>query len=322
MIKKFAPVLISTLNRYEHFKRCVESLSLCTYAEKTDLFIALDYPLKKSHWNGYKKIVSYVLDIKGFNKVVVVKREINYGARKNIDTVRNMIFERYDRIILSEDDNEFSPNFLDYINKGLDNFENDNNVLAVCGYNFPIKMPSNFSANYYRYRGFSAWGYGTWKHKFYNVQFSIDEMISFAQNKGHINKLNQISERHYFNLATSILRKKEKYGDFTIFLKNIKRDKYCVFPVVSKVRNHGNDGSGVNCEAYDSQKFLNQKIDNTNSFVFLDDESKNSDIINPLLRKYFRLTLKQRLLYPFVIGALKICLFFSNSSTKEKISDL
>lgn len=53
MIENFSPVLICTLNRYVHFKRCIESLSACTYADKTDLFIGLDYPLKDEHWEGY-----------------------------------------------------------------------------------------------------------------------------------------------------------------------------------------------------------------------------------------------------------------------------
>ena len=43
-IKEFAPVLIPTLNRYEHFKRCLESLERCTWAEKTDVYVALDFP--------------------------------------------------------------------------------------------------------------------------------------------------------------------------------------------------------------------------------------------------------------------------------------
>ena len=37
-MNNFAPVLIPTLCRYDHLKRCIESLSACTHAEKTDLY--------------------------------------------------------------------------------------------------------------------------------------------------------------------------------------------------------------------------------------------------------------------------------------------
>ena len=47
----YTPILIPTLNRYNHLKRCVESLAKCTHADKTDLYIALDYPLKEENCN-------------------------------------------------------------------------------------------------------------------------------------------------------------------------------------------------------------------------------------------------------------------------------
>ena len=51
-IREYAPILIPTLNRYEHFKRCVESLAKCTHAEKTELVIGLDYPPSERYQKG------------------------------------------------------------------------------------------------------------------------------------------------------------------------------------------------------------------------------------------------------------------------------
>ena len=59
-MKNFAPVLIPTLNRFNHFKSCLDSLRKCTYSDQTDLFIALDYPLKENHFEGYYKILNYL----------------------------------------------------------------------------------------------------------------------------------------------------------------------------------------------------------------------------------------------------------------------
>ena len=110
-ITQFAPVLIPTLNRYEHFLRCVESLSKCTHADKTDLYIALDYPANDLHWEGYNKIKEYLNEVSGFKSVKIIQRDQNYGAIQNIEDAQQQIFQEYDRIILSEDDNEFAPNF-------------------------------------------------------------------------------------------------------------------------------------------------------------------------------------------------------------------
>lgn len=43
-ITHYAPVIIPTLNRYVHLKRCVDSLAKCTHAPDTELIIGLDYP--------------------------------------------------------------------------------------------------------------------------------------------------------------------------------------------------------------------------------------------------------------------------------------
>lgn len=40
----YSPVIIPTLNRYEHFRECLESLEHCVDADKTTVYIGLDYP--------------------------------------------------------------------------------------------------------------------------------------------------------------------------------------------------------------------------------------------------------------------------------------
>ena len=127
----YAPVLIPTLNRHVHLKRCIDSLTRCIHAEKTDLFVALDYPLKEEHWDGYEKIREYLKTVTGFKSLNIIERDVNFGASKNIRDARETIYQIYDRMILSEDDNEFAPGFLEFVNKGLEVYESHDDVLAV-----------------------------------------------------------------------------------------------------------------------------------------------------------------------------------------------
>lgn len=59
-IKNYAPVIIPTLCRDVHFKRCLESLEKCTAAEYTDVYVGLDYPAIEKHVEGWKKIDGYL----------------------------------------------------------------------------------------------------------------------------------------------------------------------------------------------------------------------------------------------------------------------
>ena len=114
-ITTYAPVIIPTLNRNVHFERCLESLERCSGADQTEVYVALDYPPSEKYKEGWKKIDDY-LRLKesqnGFKKLHVIRRDRNYGIcheNGNYETLIREIKKSYDRYILSEDDNEFSP---------------------------------------------------------------------------------------------------------------------------------------------------------------------------------------------------------------------
>lgn len=48
----YAPVMIPTLCRYEHFKECLESLSLCKGADMTEVFCRIGLSCKRESSSG------------------------------------------------------------------------------------------------------------------------------------------------------------------------------------------------------------------------------------------------------------------------------
>ena len=224
-----APVLIITLNRYVHFSRCIKSLSACTDADKTDLYIALDYPLKVKDWDGYKKIDNYIKTIKTFKNVNIIKRNENYGAVKNFFDSVAQIFKKHDKLIFSEDDNEFSPNFLNFINNGLNKFANNPLVNAICGYNYPFNIPKNYTKNYYFSQGFSTWGFGIWKTKFESFDWDITNLNRFLHNPLNVIKLNNIQYDLLIGLM-NIVKSGNITGDRMHCYNNIIKGAYSVFP--------------------------------------------------------------------------------------------
>lgn len=57
---KYAPILIPTMCRYNHFFRLIESLKVNTWAKYTDIYIGLDYPPSSKYEEGYKQICEYL----------------------------------------------------------------------------------------------------------------------------------------------------------------------------------------------------------------------------------------------------------------------
>lgn len=252
---KYAPVIIPTLDRYKHLKKCLESLENCCGADKTDVYIALDYPPSEKYIEGWKKNDAY-LHIKEknnkFRTLTVYRRETNYffSGKGNARTAINDLPKNVDRYIFSEDDNVFSPNFLEFINKGLEKFERNPNVLAVCGYNFPYPVKVLDNNYYFQNVDFSAWGYGIWKKRSEACDI-VDQ--SYLKKKlkvfSNIRKLRKNGlSRLLYAIQCAFSSAEIPNSDNTLSIYMALEDMYVVMPTKTKVRNEGWDGSGIHCD--------------------------------------------------------------------------
>lgn len=248
-ITTFAPVSIPTLCRYEHFKRCIESLSRCTWAEYTDVYVALDYPAKESHWSGYRKIKTYLefcgnMSFKSLN-VVVRDRNYGFGPNGNHATLIKDIEKRYDRRIMSEDDNEFSPNFLVYMNKAFEMFKDNERIMCVSGYNHR-ELQNISSDSVYCSFDASAYGLGFWRDKRKKFdKWTYDILLTEIKRKPIISLKLAYCYPSIINMAITMIKEKKNYGDLRYATYNMFHNTFCLCPTVSLSRNWGCDGSGL-----------------------------------------------------------------------------
>lgn len=268
-INTFAPVLIPTLNRFEHLKRCVDSLAKCTHAKNTELFIGLDYPPSEKYVDGWKRISEYVNRIDGFKKITIIRRDYNYGAVANYMDLIQRISNSFDRFIFTEDDNVFSPNFLDYINKGLEIYKDNPRVLSICGYNYPIDM-TGYDRPYYFSHETSAWGVGRWTKKYDAVKKIISEP-GFL-----IKQFRDLPLSFFLKNNTRMCKGISHIGyelreDVYMSFYNYKNDVYSLFPTISLVKNIGQDGSGLHSSnAGKDSVYQRQVMDSRENFDFND----------------------------------------------------
>ena len=257
MANEYAPIYIPTLCRDAHFIKGLESLKKNGWAKYTDVYIALDYPAKESHWEGYRKICEYLEngDFSAFAGFFVKKREKNIGSLENIDSMRDELMEKYDRWIMAEDDIEFSPVFLEYMNKCLDLFEKDPDVFAVNGYTYPVSYKISEGSNAVKqFATVSEWGIGYWKEKYLTARDKIQKdylrkHFSYAAKSGILDRMVNSRRCDYINYALSG-NTDPLYTHMTDISMGIyiNLNEMCVIsPTLSKTRNHGFDGSGLYC---------------------------------------------------------------------------
>ncbi len=280
----FAPVVIPTLNRYEHFKNCVESLKNNKYADCTDLIIALDYPPAQKYEEGHRKISDYLKTLDGFKKLIVVKRKENLGAIENIKSILSYVCKNYETFIFTEDDNIFAECFLEYANKGLELFKDDLSIESVSGYSYPVPYKKNeFNvAKIQRY--FSDWGFATWKNRYLEAKNTLtnDFFIQLFKDQKACRKLRAKSKKNYTRAISFIKDKNVRPYDYTNSIGQIILNRFSIMPKETLVKNTGWDNSGLHCKssALISKKFNEQKLSERkkwNDFIFDEKDSEKTD---------------------------------------------
>lgn len=285
--------MIPTLCRYDHLVKCIESLKNNSYACRYDIYIGLDYPSKDEHLDGYNRIVSY-LDKNSFdcfNSFQVIKRNQNYGSKKNeVTLLEEYILPYYDMWCRTDDDVVFSKNFLEYMYKNLEKYKDDENVMAISGYSYPCNYVVSDNANvFFQNYHVPMWGVGFWKNKFMKMREDIvtnkcihRKFDYYIKNKSYINL---IDARYIDFIDAGLSWQSEKFvysmTDIAITIYCGLLNKYVVYPVVSKAQNNGFDGSGVTCQVLKEDtevyKINKQKIDVAYDFNIIEDQMMSKD---------------------------------------------
>lgn len=300
------PIIIPTLNRSEHFIRLIESLKKNTIAKNTDVIVGLDYPSKEEHYAGYNRILQYLnSDFNEFRTVVVFKRECNYGAERNLQSLIDYVISKYDRFIKTDDDVELSSNFLSYINQCLDKYEEDEDIVAVTGYSYPIEWKISKQASIFRGNFICPmWGTGFWSKKYRRIEEHIvkDSILQVnARNiilKGGLSRMTDVCRREFVDLCLSPdfnTTLASKMADVSLRMYMALYNKFIVMPTVSKVRNCGFDGTGEYCEKIEDSKLNGtsktysyniQPIDEDNEFLLIPDTCNDIKANKILMNKF------------------------------------
>ncbi|MCR4789293.1 MAG: glycosyltransferase [Lachnospiraceae bacterium] len=284
---KYAPIFIPTLDRYEKLKNCLGSLSRNTGAENTEVFISLDYPPAEKYVEGHAKIKEYLatIDELGFKKCHVFYQDKNLGPILNRDFLYDKVRQSFDTYIFTEDDNEFSPCFLDYVNKGLERFKDDPDVLYIFGYRSDVKDDriNNVEEAYYH----APWGFGAWiyKEKEFEKQITRENFRRLVKNGEVCQRLYKYAPFDYRCLfEAAMTKKKDVNGPYSGYLRKdgdlafidhtvspamFANELYGIAPMRSLVRNMGvEDGSGAHTYTWTDFDHSKQQISEEETFEF------------------------------------------------------
>ena len=238
----FAPIALFVYNRPDHTRRTVKFLQENLLAEESRLFVFSD-GAKTGDELKVKEVREFLQKIHSFRSVEIIERERNFGLADSIIDGVTRLTEEYGRVIVFEDDLLSSPYTLQYFNDALQHYENEEKVMHVCAYMYPLKNASTLPETFF-YRAAGSWGWATWKRAWKHFEPDIDKIIQqFDEKKIHdfsidrsMNFWKQVNEfKHGKNNSWAI----RWYA--SIFLNK----GLCLNPAHSLIDNIGHDGTGV-----------------------------------------------------------------------------
>ncbi len=256
---KLAPIIIPTLNRINHLRRCIDSLLLSPLAKDTDLFISVDYPPSKVYENGYGEVIEFVKGLSGFKTVYAFFQNENLGPYGNyLFLLKQVVDKDYNTYIFTEDDNEFAVAFLEFMNECLVKYEKDDRIYAICSGRDSLLEEKKDLSSVVLLPIRSPYGYATWitKNDFIRDRLRQGYFDTIGSDFRLLKLLWKTDRRAFFYFSSDILREipamRDRLGnlaeiDMTVLIVSITTgNMWFLYPIESLCRNWGFDGSGVN----------------------------------------------------------------------------
>ena len=252
MIKNLAPVVLFVYNRVDHTAKTIEYLKKNTLSKYTDLFIYSDAAKDDKQNENVRKVRELISKIEGFKSITIIESEENKGLANSIVNGVSQIIEKYEKVIVLEDDIITSNQFLEFMNDSLNFYEKKEEIWSISGYNFPISVPQEYNKSvYFAYRS-SSWAWGTWKNRWQTIDWDIKDYNSYKLNPFKIYEFckggNDLDKMLRYQMRSKI----DSWAIRWCYNQFIQ-SKYTVYPTTSFATNIGTDGSGTHCDKTSSR---------------------------------------------------------------------
>lgn len=241
-----APIILFTYARPEHTRRTVEALLCNLGVNEHDLIVYSDAPRSADKAQAVAAVREYLKTITGFRSVTVHHRPRNYGLSKSIIDGVTEVLSQHERIIVLEDDMVTSQYFLSYMNEALDQFADDERVISIHGYVYPVQqaLPEAFFL-----RGADCWGWATWRRGWALFNPNGQVLLNDLKRLNLLKAFDFNGAYGYSQMLESQIKGTNDSWAIRWYASAFLAEKLTLYPGRSLVHNIGNDNSGTHCSS-------------------------------------------------------------------------
>ncbi|SEI45631.1 Glycosyl transferase family 2 [Dyadobacter sp. SG02] len=240
-----APIVLFCYNRPAHLRQTVESLRLNTLAPESELFVYSDGPKNEDDRQKVREVRNYLSTVTGFRAIHITEAEKNKGLAASVIEGVSFVLSKYPNVIVLEDDMLSATDFLSFMNQALDVYAERTDIFSVTGYTPPVTFPENYPHDLYLVPRASSWGWGTWAHKWAKADWQVKGFSTLKNDADHREAFNKGGD----DLWPMLVKQQKGVIDSWAIrwtYSQFQNNAYGLYPVHSKIKNIGTDGSGTN----------------------------------------------------------------------------
>ena len=243
---KLAPIVLFVYNRLDHTKKTIDKLKNNSLAVDSEIFIYSDASKGTEDLVEVSRVRNYIKSINGFKKIIIIEREINFGLAKSIINGVSEVVKQFGKVIVLEDDLITSPYFLNFMNDALQFYESNNDIGSITGFNYPLKINSNYSYGSYLYPRCSSKSWAIWQDVWEDIEFDENEIIRKWTLTNIETKILPYGKDLIRMFRSQMLQNIDSWA-VRFAINQIMLDRYTVYPFESYVTDIGGD-SGVHSD--------------------------------------------------------------------------
>jgi hypothetical protein len=278
-----APITLFTYNRPWHTKQTIEALQKNNLAHKSDLYIFSDGPKNESANEKVQQVRNYIKTIAGFKNLTIIERKKNIGLGKSIIIGVTEIINKYEKVIVLEDDVVASPFFLNYMNQALNIYKNNEKIGSINSFFYPIgdNLPESFLL-----RKPDSCGWGTWKNRWSLLNPDAQELYKKIKKTKLINKFNIDGTYPFYQMLKGQIKGLNDSWAIRWYASLFLLNKLNLYYGKPLVKNIGWDGTGTHSGSINIFKnyYYHDKID---KLTIITPTEENTFVLNKL-KKYFK----------------------------------
>ena len=240
-----APIVLFCYNRPWHLRQTIASLQLNTLAAHSDLIIYSDGPKRQSDEALIQEIRAYISSIDGFKSVKTILAESNNGLANSVITGVTKTVCINGTVIVLEDDMLTTPDFLSFMNEALNAYQSRSDIFSVTAYSPPFDVPASYTEDLFLAPRASSWGWATWEDRWEKADWKVSDFESLKKDTKKREQLLAGGD----DLWPMLVKQQQGIIDSWAIrwtYSQFRNNAFGIYPVRSKLKNIGTDGSGTN----------------------------------------------------------------------------